>query len=467
VAEPFENLPEAVTPSDANPYQSPLADEVAEAGSTTSGEITGAESRPWSWVPSLYFAEAVPYVLVMTVSVVFYNRMGLSNTEVAAYTSLLYLPWVIKPLWSPLVDVLGTKRRWIIVTQFLIGAGVLGIAASVNSSQFLLLTLGCFTLLALASATHDIAADGFYLIGMDTHRQAWFVGIRSSFYRLGIIATGGLLVAVAGELIERSWSVSGAWSTTFAVAGATFLVLAIYHGWSLPHCEVKRGATTFSMVLEEGSNAFATFFLKPHIAIGIAYILLYRFAEGQLTKLVQPFLLDPRVEGGLGLSVKASGLLYGTVGASLLVLGGILGGLAVARHGLRTWFLWMALAINLPNLAYVALAFWQPEQMWLIALAVAVEQFGYGFGFAGYMLYMLSLCKGAHETAHYAFCTGIMALGMMLPGFVSGYIEDQVGYFWFFVWVMVSTIPSFVVATLVPVDPKFGLEARATGEPTA
>jgi MFS transporter, PAT family, beta-lactamase induction signal transducer AmpG len=467
VAEPNENLPEAVTPSEANPYQAPLTSSLLEREPDAADEISDTESRPWSWVPSLYFAEAVPYVLVMTVSVVFYNRMGLSNTEIGVYTSLLYLPWVIKPLWSPIVDVVGTKRRWIIFMQCLVGIGILGIAFFVNSPQFLLLTLACFTLLAFASATHDIAADGFYMIGMNSHRQAWFVGIRSSFYRLGIIAAGGLLVTLAGVLMEREWSTSAAWTTTFGVTGAAFWVLALYHTWSLPHCEPPGASATAAGLAAEGLEAFASFFRKPNIAISIAYILLYRFAEGQLTKLVQPFLLDPRDVGGLGLSVKTAGLLYGTVGAVLLVLGGILGGLAVARHGLGRWFLWMAAAINLPNFAYVVLAFWQPEQLGLIALAVAIEQFGYGFGFAGYMLFMLSLCKGSHETAHYALCTGIMALGMMLPGLVSGFIEERLGYAWFFVWVVVATIPSFIVAWLVPIDPYFGLRSKQSEASTA
>ena len=410
----------------------------------------------WRWVPSLYFAEAIPYVLVMTVSVVFYKDMGMSNTDLALYTSLLYLPWVIKPLWSPLVDVLWTKRLWILAMQIVIAAGVGGIALFATSSYYVMTTLAFFWLLAFASATHDIAADGFYMIGMDQHKQAFFVGIRSSFYRLGMIACSGLLVMLAGALAEAGRTTAAAWATAFYVAAAAFLVLAFYHSWALPRREANRLDLSAEKFAADVADTVVSFFRKPGVGIGVAYILLYRFAEGQLGKIAQPFLLDPIEKGGLGLTVKDTGFIYGTAGVLMLVLGGIIGGLAVARHGLGTWILWMAAAINLPNLVYVLLSFAMPTQTWVVTLGVAVEQFGYGFGFAGYMLYMLYLAQGEHQTAHYALCTGIMALGMMLPGMISGAIQEWLGYQWFFVWVMAATIPSFVVTWLVPIDPNFG-----------
>ncbi len=420
-----------------------------------------AESPPkssrgqWWWVPSLYFAQAVPYVLVMTVSVALYKRLGVSNNDIALYTSLLYLPWVLKPLWSPLVDVLGTKRRWILSMQLAIAVTILGVGATIQSTSFFTLTLCFFWLMALSSATHDIAADGFYMLSMPPHDQAVFVGIRSSFYRLGIIAGQGLLVMLAG-MLEHRMSTPSAWSWTFLVAGAMFFLLSSYHQFSLPHSERREQKAIRQSIAQSIIDTVTSFFQKPGIAISISYILLYRFAEAQLVKLAQPFLLDERSVGGLGLSTEQLGLIYGTVGVGMLVVGGILGGLAAARHGLKHWIFWMALAINLPNLAYVYLAYVQPEQLWVIGACVAIEQLGYGFGFAGYMLYLLYISRGEHETAHYAMCTGFMALGMMIPGMFAGKLQEWLGYEQFFVWIVVSTIPSFLVTLLIPIDPQFG-----------
>ena len=417
--------------------------------------LTSATTRgPWWWVPSLYFAEAVPYVLVMTVSVAMYKRLGISNNDIALYTSLLYLPWVLKPFWSPLVDVLGTKRRWIFSMQIGIACAIVGVAATLPSPSFFVLTLAFFWLMAFSSATHDIAADGYYMIGMPAHEQAMFVGIRSSFYRLGIIAGQGLLVMVAG-ILERHVSTQTAWSWTFFAAAAMFFMLAAYHQLTLPRNERSPGAdsTTLGASL---AQSVISFFQKPAIGISIAYILLYRFAEAQLVKLAQPFLLDAREEGGLAVSTAQLGLIYGTIGVVMLVAGGILGGFAAARHGLKHWIFWMALAINLPNLVYVYLAYVQPEELWAIAVCVALEQLGYGFGFAGYMLYLLYISRGEHETAHYAICTGFMALGMMIPGMFAGRLQEWLGYTQFFVWVVVATIPSFLVTLLIPVDATFG-----------
>jgi PAT family beta-lactamase induction signal transducer AmpG len=423
----------------------------SSAATTSSNSARG----PSWWVPSLYFAQAVPYVLVMTVSVALYKRLGISNRDIALYTSLLYLPWVLKPLWSPLVDVLGTKRRWILSMQLAIAVTILGVAATIPSASFFTLTLCFFWLMALSSATHDIAADGFYMLSMSPHSQSVFVGIRSSFYRLGIIAGQGLLVMLAGVL-ENHMPSSTAWSWTFLVAAATFFMLACYHLFTLPHSEQHVDRRDQKSIVVSIIDAVTSFFHKPGITVSIAYILMYRFAEAQLVKLAQPFLLDDRSKGGLALSTEQLGMVYGTLGVAMLVAGGILGGLAAARHGLRHWLFWMALAINVPNLAYVYLAYSQPEQVWVIALCVAVEQFGYGFGFAGYMLYLLYISRGEYETAHYAMCTGFMALGMMIPGMFAGKIQEWLGYEQFFIWVVISTIPSFLVTLMIPIDPQFG-----------
>jgi PAT family beta-lactamase induction signal transducer AmpG len=391
----------------------------------------------------------------MTVSVALYKRLGISNDDIAFYTSLLYLPWVLKPFWSPVVDVLGTERRWILSMQVAIALTIVGIAATVPSTSFFTLTLCFFWLMALSSATHDIAADGFYMLSMTPHDQSVFVGIRSSFYRLGIIAGQGILVMLAG-MLEKRMSTPAAWSWTFVVAAATFVLLAAYHQFALPQHERRAAHADGNSISASMVGTVSTFFRKPGIAVSIAFILLYRFAEAQLVKLAQPFLLDGRNEGGLALSTEQLGLVYGTIGVGMLVAGGILGGLAAARHGLKSWIFWMALAINLPNLTYVYLAYAQPDQLWIIATCVAVEQFGYGFGFAGYMLYLLYISRGEHETAHYAICTGFMALGMMLPGMFAGRIQEWLGYAQFFVWVVISTIPSFLVTLLIPIDPQFG-----------
>lgn len=434
-----------------------MNDSSARSGSAEpNGARPKRSSSAWLWVPSLYFAEAVPFELVMTVSLIFYKGMGVSNAEITLYTGLLYLPWVIKPLWSPLVDVLWTKRAWILLMQGAIALGMLGIAWFTSSASFFVLTLACFWLLAIASATHDIAADGFYMIGMNSHQQAFFVGIRSSFYRLGIIASRGLLVMLAGLLIDQSISTEKAWTTTFYIAAAVFLVVAGYHAVMLPRREENSTSFSPDKLAGEMVEAVATFFRKPGVLIGVIYILLYRFAEGQLARIAPLFLLDERSAGGLGLTETDTGFIYGTAGVLMLVLGGILGGLVVARQGLAKWILWMAVAINVPNLVYIIMAYSMPTQIWLVTCGVAIEQFGYGFGFAGYMLYMLYLAQGEHQTAHYAICTGMMALGMMAPGMISGLIQEAIGYEWFFIWVMVATVPSFIVTWLVPVDPSFG-----------
>jgi MFS transporter, PAT family, beta-lactamase induction signal transducer AmpG len=612
-----------------------------------SASQSAARRGPWLWVPSLYFSQGLPFVVVMSVSVILYKRLGVSNAEIALYTSLLYLPWVVKPLWSPVVDVLRTKRWWIISMQLLVGAGLAGVALSLPAADFIRWTLAFFWMLAFSSATHDIAADGFYMLALSPHDQAWFVGIRSTFYRLAMIAGQGLLVMIAGALetntgfpdvvvtvnasdsptalapfkaskwtpprgedsirivaqsnelqvglmprsadelqqtidAARSWNAehgfyrvekqaektssskpewitalektivrhfgparrvkapdglagevavalfaltgpvapgktvevvcerdsgdksfqviegsrfsisdanwekpfaaviqidhrldepssavfrvrSGnfllAWTSTFYLVAGIFLAVSAYHAYALPRPARDRNETGGTRQwLSDFIASFLTFFLKRHILATIAFLLLYRFAEAQLVKLASPFLLEMREGGGLALSTGEVGFVYGTVGIVALVLGGILGGWAAARNGLRFWLIWMVLAINLPNLTYVFLSYMQPESFLVVNIAVAIEQFGYGFGFAGYMLYMLYAARGEHETAHYAICTGFMALGMMLPGMFSGWLQELIGYQHFFIWVMLATIPSFLVTALVyfHIDPNFG-----------
>jgi PAT family beta-lactamase induction signal transducer AmpG len=610
-------------------------------------------------VPSLYFAEGLPYVVVMVVSVIMYKRLGISNTEIALYTSWLYLPWVIKPLWSPIVDILRTKRFWIVTMQLLIGAGLAGVALTLPTGDFFRYSLAFLWLLAFSSATHDIAADGFYMLGLSQHDQTWFVGIRSTFYRLAMITGQGLLVILAGYLetatgldplavsvtadasiefveaappdtlgaagergaarlessaeeyrvaarpvdaayadsliaLAHAWnlrhgftaapatvsggdegeepgwwtrSVSGplgrtiqrwfgedvsvpsplsrsgnvvlvplrmsgavppgdevavnvaheggdpslrivegerlsfraenagvaaliavrldpkldhttratfrarsgniplAWSITFMVLTGLFMLFVVWHRFVLPRPPEDRPTAEASAasVLREFGATFASFFRRPRIGIVLAFLLLYRFAEAQLVKLASPFLLDTAEVGGLALTTGEVGFVYGTVGIVALTVGGLLGGFLAARHGLKHWLWWMVVAINLPNAVYIFLSFTTPESFWVVNAAVAVEQFGYGFGFTAYLLYMIYVSDGPHKTAHYAICTGFMALGMMIPGMFSGWLQELIGYQHFFVWVLIATIPGFVVSGLVPLDPAFGRKEEEAG----
>jgi PAT family beta-lactamase induction signal transducer AmpG len=539
---------------------------------------------PWFWVPSLYFAEGVPYAIAMTVSVIMYKTMGVSNTVLAFWTSILYLPWVIKPLWSPFVDIVSTKRNWVLITQVLLGLCFGGVALVVQMPIWFTLTLIILWIIAFASATHDIAADGFYMIGLNEHQQTWFVGIRSTFYRIAMIVGQGLIVMLAGyimshtglkpvtinasavpaseivQVIDESnlplsnesgearviiypeevqvpiydserpdydsanvfimlsappengktttvnfgrkkgskdiflvtsgrldftsdnWNqpvkvtlkadhrlkepavaefeaTAGdtpfSWAVSFAALGAIFLLFGLYHKFMLP-----KGLETIKVKTKELTSGwvdvFVSFFRKKGIVSGMFFLLFYRFAESQLVKIASPFLLDSQEAGGLALTTAQVGFVYGTIGIICLTVGGILGGLIASRDGLKKWVVWMALSINIPDLVYVYLSQVQPDNFLIVTICVAIEQFGYGFGFTGYMLFMLYLAEGEFKTSHYAIATAFMALGMMIPGMISGKLQDLMGYKLFFIYIMICTIPSFLVAGLAKIDPGFG-----------
>lgn len=607
--------------------------------------------NPWAWVSSLYLAEGLPYVVVMTVAVIMYKGLGISNTDIALYTSWLYLPWVIKPLWSPIVDILKTRRAWIWVMQLIIGGGLAGVALTLPTSRAFQYSLAFLWLLAFSSATQDIAIDGFYLLATTQKEQSFFVGIRTTFYRVSTIFGQGLLVILAGiiqdhsglakldlqvaakpeaaiiqsvvlqeaavpldgelrvitdpptvqisptprtkgeikalialvkhsnvergfyeaekdaakiadsadslwtrfaswlarvlqkhfgaakvqtdvagniglvslhlskppgrEVVvslgskvgfglrsgdEKSFSVaegtrfifndqnwnqpamsaiqldpklkssaaalmeirSGniplSWSITFTLLAGMFLVFGIYHKFILPYPVIDKPGTghSFSAFVKEFFHTFSAFFKKEKIGRLLLFLLFFRFAEAQLVKMVAPFLLDAREKGGLGLTTSQVGVAYGTVGIAALTCGGLLGGMVAAKKGLKFWLWWMVLAIHLPDAVFVYLAYALPDNFWIINTCVAIEQFGYGFGFTAYMLYMIYIARGQHQTAHYAICTGFMALGMMIPGMFSGWLQDIIGYQHFFVWVLLATIPGFLVVTLIPLDPEFG-----------
>ncbi len=616
---------------------------------------TPKQRNPWAWIPTLYFAEGIPYVVAMTVAVIMFKRLGISNTDIALYTSWLYLPWVIKPLWSPIVDLLKTKRWWIIVMQLLIGAGLGGVALAIPLPGYFKITLIFLWLLAFSSATHDIAADGFYMLGLDEHQQAYFVGIRSTFYRIAMITGQGLLIILAGffevstglppieinakanpeyakeitlpeissnidadgktfftvfpeqaeistqnipiekldsirkvvtsynesngfvaiqsgiqakgeakkqgswwneyissplrnflndhfqanekiisantltgnvsvvavklstkpeenkemvlnvkfrngdnsiKLIEgerlmfndvnynkpaylllqcdeklnrpteavfkgTSGNIHLAWSITFIILAVMFVLFSIYHRFMLPFPKSDRQATEQRQnLVKEFFKTFASFFKRKDIAVIISFLMLYRVGEAQLIKMASPFMLDPRQIGGLGLTTGDVGLLYGTFGILALTAGGILGGIAASTKGFKYWLWWMVLAINVPHLAYVYLSFAQPDSQLVIGLCVTLEQFSYGFGFTAYMLYMIYISEGKNKTAHFAIATGFMALGMMLPGMFSGWLQEIIGYKNFFVWVMLCMIPGMIPVFFIKVKPEFGIKKK-------
>jgi PAT family beta-lactamase induction signal transducer AmpG len=422
-----------------------------------------SKRNPWAWVPTLYFAEGVPYVAVMTISLILYKRLGLSNTDITLYTSWLYLPWVIKPLWSPFVDMLKSKRWWIVTMQLLIGAALGGVAFTIPVSWWLQGSLFFFWMMAFASATHDIAADGFYMMGLDEHEQAYFVGIRSTFYRIATIFSSGLLVGLAGALQVMTRSIRYSWSLVFYLMAGLFIAFWLYHNWVLPRPDEdsEKHTKTASAIWNEFRQTVVTFFQKPQVWAGICFMLFYRMPEGLLAKISALFLVDAPHNGGLGLSDGEYGLVQGTVGVIGLTVGGILGGICASRDGLKRWLWPMVMAITLPDIVYVILAYLLPSSLLTISICVFVEQFGYGFGFSAYMLYLIYYSQGEHKTSHYALCTAFMALSMMIPGLFAGALQEAVGYQLFFIIVMLACTMTYVVTSFLKVDPEFGKKKEA------
>ncbi len=422
--------------------------------------------NPWAWVPSLYFAEGLPNVLVTGVAAVMYMQMGLTDTELALYTGWLNLPWIIKPLWSPFIDLLRTKRWWILNMQILIGAALAGVAFTLNTPVWFQMSMCCFFIMAFASATHDISADGFYMIELDEHNQTYFVGIRNTFYRLAVIFGNGVLVAIPGILsVYMRNSIAFVWSLVFYGLAGLFVALWLFHGYILPKPkEDCNGSSSVAEVWSGLKHTLMTFFNKFPLrttVIAICFLLLYRFPEALLNTMTKTFLMRPNSDGGLGMAPTEYGLSYGTVGLIGLTLGGILGGILVSRDGMKRWLWPLVCAITLPDAVYIYLAFAMPEvsSAWgltLVSTCLFVEQFGYGLGFTVLTLYMLYYSQGEFKTSHYAICTGISYLGLMLPGMVSGWIKDAVGYQTFFIIVMATCSLTFIVTWFLKIDPDFG-----------
>lgn len=418
---------------------------------------TERKISPWAWIPSLYFAEGLPYIAVTVLSLQVYMQMGLSDAEVTFFTSWLYLPWVIKPLWSPFLDLIKTKRWWIIIMQTLVGAAFAGVAFTVNTSLWLQGTICFFWLLAFSSATHDVVADGFYMMGLNQHDQAFFVGIRSTFYRISMVVGKGGLIALAGFL-HKSFDIQWTWSLVFYGLMALFMGLALYHRLILP-CpseDAEREQVSACHLLRSFGQTFLSFFKKEQALTTICFLLLFRLPEALIIPISQLFLQASKAKGGIALSEIEYGTVNGIVGTVGLLIGGVIGGMMISRDGLKRWIWPMTAAITLPNLAYVYLAYMLPDNVIAVSVAVFIENFGYGFGFSAYMLFMIYFSQGEHKTSHYALCTGFMALSMMVPGLFAGTLAQAVGYRWFFVIVMIVCIFPFLVAHQLRIDEDFG-----------
>ena len=416
----------------------------------------------WAWVPSLYFVQGLPYTVVNVVSVPMFKTLGVGNTQITFWTSWLGLIWALKALWSPFVDGVSTKRRWTVAMQAAFVPALVLVAFSLSTPWFFQAAIGLFLLLAIASATHDIAADGLYMLGLDDGKQAAFVGVRSTFWRLALIFGEGGLVVLAGVLGTRFESAQQGWSGTLLATAGIFALATAYNAWALPRpaADVPRPG---KKALGNSREMVRTFFAKPGMGAGILFIVFFRFAENHMAKLVAPFLLDERAVGGLGLTLEQVGIAKGTVGVAALVAGGILGGLAIYRHGLKAWLWPMVIVLNLPDLVYVYMAWAQPESYGLVCGLIGVESFGYGFGFTAYMMFLIHLADGEFKTAHYAFATGLMALAAWAAQFWSGAMQEALGYPFFFVWVLVLTLPAAGVAWLVDIPSEFGRRKPAVG----
>lgn len=419
---------------------------------------------PGFWVPTLYFAEGLPYTIVTGLSLIMYKRLGMSNEEVALYVSWLSLPWMLKPFWSPIVQMLGEKRTWILTMQLFVGACLSLVGLTLPLGDSIKWSFVFLFLVAFSSASHDIAADGFYMQELNEKQQSLFVGVRNTFYRLSTFAGSGLLVILAGALEAYLKVPIKAWAWTLFIAALLMLLLLAIHAYTLPKSECKREQIAIKEKPDGFWYTFIDFFKKPHIGVAIAFMLLYRLPEALLTKIYPLFLLDANniSEGGLGMTTLDIGFAQGTVGVIGLLLGGILGGIAIAVHGFRRWLWVMVASISFPNIVYIILAYYQPTNITFISVCIFVEQFGYGFGLTAYMLYLLYFSQGKNQTAHYAFCTGFMTLGLILPGMCAGYLQEQMGYLNFFIFIVCLCPITFWVSSLIKIDPNFGKSSTKT-----
>ena len=441
------------------------------------------DNKPWFWIPVLNFASGLPYAIIISVSVIMYKSLGVSNEDIGIYTSLLYLPWVIKPLWSPFIDLYSTKRKWFLGMQLLISIAFLLVGLSIPVSQFFVVSLAIFWVAAFASASNDVASDGFYLLALPKEQQSFFLGIRSTFYRLSMLTGNGLIVIIAGYLEQEFGDKHKAWSYTMIFVAILMALITLYNYFSTPKTENSESINNTETRESKSFKAvFISFFQKKQIGLVMIFILVFRLGESQLLKMLTPFLIDEKAVGGMGLTTQDVGIAYGTFGVLSLVIGGILGGIAISRDGLKKWMLPMILIMHLPIIGFILLSHFHPETVinvsfWFIDFklnpflidfnfnpfiyaAIIIEQFGYGFGFAAFMMFLIYVAEGESKTSHYAIATGFMALGMMLPGMLSGYIQEYLGYANFFIWVFCATIPGLILSRFLIFQSDFGKKAK-------
>ena len=416
------------------------------------------KSNAWLWIPSLYFASGLPYHAITSISDIMYKDMGVSNTQIALYTSFLLIPWTIKPLWSPFVEMMGTRRKWTVTSQLLLALSFIIAALAIPAGNFLPLTLCMFMAGAFISSTHDIALDGFYILALPQEKQSFFSGIRNTFYRIATVFSSGVLVMLANELGERLGDKAWAWSTTFITVAIIMAVLYLYHRKALPipDTDISRKTDGIKEIFANFGDIIKSYFQKPGIISTILFLLLFRFPEAQLGKIGKLFLMDSAEAGGMALSLADIGFINGVIGIAGLIIGGIAGGICISRKGLKYWLWPMVVAISLPDIVYVYLSMAMPESTAVIGSCIFIEQLGYGFGFTAYTLYMIYFAQGKYPTAHFAISTAFMSLGMMLPGMVSGKIQEWLGYENFFIWIMICTAITFIVSALIKIDKDFG-----------
>ena len=420
------------------------------------------DSKPWYWIPVLNFASGLPYAIVISVSVIMYKSLGINNEDIGIYTSLLYLPWVIKPLWSPFIDLYSTKRNWFLAMQLLISIAFLVVGLTIPTSHFFILSLAVFWVAAFASASNDVASDGFYMLALAKEQQSFFLGIRSTFYRLSMLTGNGLIVIIAGYLEEQYGDKTKAWSYTMIIVGLIMAVITIYNYFFTPKTEMKTTGNELELTPKVSfGTVFSSFFQKKQIGLALAFILFFRLGESQLLKMLTPFLIDEKSVGGMGLTTQDVGIIYGTFGVLALTIGGILGGIAISKQGLGKWMLPMILTMHLPIIGFILLSHFHPTSIFYVYATVVAEQFGYGFGFAAFMMYLIYVADGESKTSHYSIATGFMALGMMLPGMLSGYIQEYLGYTNFFVWVFLATIPGLILSRFLIFPKDFGKKSEA------
>jgi MFS transporter, PAT family, beta-lactamase induction signal transducer AmpG len=435
----------------------------------------GGKRNPWSFIPTQYFAEGIPFFIVNQLSTTIYKSLAVSNVLIG-FTSFIYLPWSLKLFWGPIVDTYATKRKWALFMELLIAVCFLSLSFVIRMNSFLFYSLLIFTIIAFLSATNDIATDGYYLYALDKKDQAFFTGIRNTFYRLSQIAVVGGLVILAGYIGSRSGSIVNGWSVAFGISALLFFILYIYHSIILPFPETNNSESINEKKIPYGL-IFREYFTQKKIGVILTFILLYRFGEGMLLKMAQPFLLDKREAGGMGFTVSDIGIMYGTFGVVALIVGGIIGGWLIKKYGLKKMIWAMALSMNLPNILFLYMAYARPHIIWsldlsflykifgtsgslvyvinpLVQICLIIEQFGYGIGFTSFMVYLIYVSKGEHKTSHYAISTGLMAIGMMIPGFISGIVQQSVGYFWLFSLALILGIPGMIPIFFLPFDPE-------------